>query len=162
MKVETKKEWMSEITPDDLEVLSNCGIPFAHLEDKTAILEAMLLHTCIFNVKADLDQLREGMELFRLSAAFKRSLAAFLPLFTRSTRPHTATFIQDLFIVLYSPNGSNTKEKEENTIMHWISFLNDAEDGKLGADTSNTRRHPCSCYRGLSCTAHGICYLPKH
>ena len=95
-------------------------------------MEAVVKHSCIFGVKAELDQLREGMEMFHLpSAMLTRHRQAFLPLFTHSVKPITAANLQDLFLMTVSLVGTNAREKQENSAMHWTSFLEEAEVGAL-------------------------------
>ena len=95
-------------------------------------MEAVVKHSCIFSVKAELDQLREGMEMFHLpSVMFTRHRQAFLPLCTHSVKPITAANLQDLFLMTFSLVGTNARDKQENSAMHWTSFLEEAEVGAL-------------------------------
>ena len=72
-KVETEDQWATQISATDEDALGSCGVPFARVDNKAAVVEAIVKHSCIFSVKAKLDQLREGMEMFHLpSAVFTR------------------------------------------------------------------------------------------
>ena len=39
----------------------------------------------------------------------------------------TADMLQDLFTVEYSLRGSNERDREEETILHWITLLQEIE-----------------------------------
>ena len=130
-QLETNEQWTSQISASDHDVLLLCGIQFGKLEHKNAIVEAIVKHSCIFSVKAELDQLREGMELFRIRKIFKRYSALFRPLFVHSTLHLTAESMQEIFTIAFSPVGSNRRDNEENVAMHWVSLLEEAEEGLL-------------------------------
>ena len=138
-KIDTKEQWAINITSSDVEILAGCGIPFTRLEDKEVMVQAIIKHSCIFSVKAELDQIREGMDLLRLLGIFKRYPKAFLPLFLQCDKVITAVFMQDLFRIPFSPMGSNIREREETTSLHWIQFLNDVEAGLLSGTTEGNQ-----------------------
>ena len=96
----------------------------------------MVKHFAVFEVKAELDQLLCGLsstlgvlELLRSDPALMRPLLVYRP-----TNPVTADDVFDAFVFCYSPNGSNSREKEEATVMLWVHFLQRIE-----------RKHVCSC-----------------
>ena len=130
-QLETNEQWTSQISANDHDVLSLCGIQFGKLEHKNEIVEAIVKHSCIFSVKAELDQLREGMELFHMPKIFKRYSALFRPLFIHSILRLTAESMQDMFTIEFSPVGSNRRDNEENVAMHWVSLLEEAGEGLL-------------------------------
>ena len=83
----------------------------------------MAKHFAVFEVKAELDQLLcelsstlGVLELLRSDPALMRPLLVYTP-----TNPVTA-------------DGSNSREKEEATVMLWVHFLQRIE-----------RKHVCSC-----------------
>lgn len=70
------------------ELLIDCGyskpIPMITLMDKDSIVNTISLHHLILKVKAELDQLRSGLETLGVAAAMKLNPKLFQPLFTRN------------------------------------------------------------------------------
>ena len=81
-------------------------------------------------VKAELDSIREGLEVLDVLSLLQRNPHTLRQLFIAYQQTLTADSLQDLFAVQFSPNGSNSREKEEELIMFWVTFLNLIE-GKL-------------------------------
>ena len=110
------------------------------IQEKNSIISAMAKHFAVFEVKAELDQLLCGLsstlgvlELLRSDPALMRPLLVHTP-----TNPVTADDVFDAFVFCYSPIGSNSREKEEATIMLWVHFLQRIEC-----------KHVCSCMAKL-------------
>ena len=131
MKLESSEEWESQITSDDHDLLASCGIPFAKLENKKAIVDAVTRNSCIFSVKAEMDQIREGKELFKITSLFTKYPNLFMQLLTYSVTRNTAKSFEDLFHITFSPMGSNAREMEEKSAMHWTTFIEEVEEGLL-------------------------------
>lgn len=97
-KVETEDQWATQITATDEDALGSCGIPFARVDNQAAVVEAVVKHSCIFGVKAELDQLREGMEMFHLhlSRVHKASTGIPAPLYAFGETNHSCKFARSL------------------------------------------------------------------
>ena len=52
------------------------------LEDKEGIVKAISLHFLIFKAKAELDQLKDGLQILGVASAMQAMPDTFLPLFT--------------------------------------------------------------------------------
>ena len=97
------------------------------LEDRDKIISALCLHYTVLSSLAELEQLRHGLSVCQFSMIFERHSKLFRPLFLHSDESITASFIQDLYKVEYSPQGSTKRILEEEIIMAWITFLSECE-----------------------------------
>ena len=90
-------------------------------------------HT-ILNVKAELDQMVEGLKLFDVISLLRQYPLKFKSLFVFDSVDSVLTLDQivALFDVVYSPQGSSKRVSEESTFMHWDEFLHDLGDGLVG------------------------------
>lgn len=131
MNIESQEQWLQDISTDDIDVMAACGISLARLEQKDEIIQAMMKHSCIFSVKAELDQVKEGLDELNLPSIIGQCPKGFLSLFLKSDKCLTAASLQDLYRVTFSPEGSNNREKEMETILFWVRLLNDSEQGCL-------------------------------
>ena len=77
------------------------------ISEKVNIISCVAKHYGIFQVKAELDQMLCGLS----------STLNMLELIRNPTR------FRPLLELKYSPQGSNTREKEEATTMLWLQFL---------------------------------------
>lgn len=72
------------------ELLIECGfnksISTIKLTDKDCIVNIISLHHLILKVKAELDQLKSGLEILGVAAAMKAHSELFQPLFTNMGR----------------------------------------------------------------------------
>ena len=85
-------------------------------------------------MKAELDQVKEGLSIFNISQLIARHPSKMKELFVASAQP--AKFSVSDFIQLteyhYSDKGSNARQKEESTTMHWNDFFMDVENRMAG------------------------------
>ena len=94
------------------------------LGDCGRVIKLCAAHYTIHSVKAELDQLREGLncmgvlELIQQNPALMRTI--FLPL---PPKPVTADYMINLFATKFSLRGANCREEEEAAVMKWVQFL---------------------------------------
>ena len=102
------------------------------LRDKQDIVTQLANHFAIFQTKAELDQILCGLsETLGVLNLVRGNPIIMRSLFVKATKPPlSAEGLYDLFIMHYSRDGSNVKEREEVTGMRWFSFLERVE-GKL-------------------------------
>ena len=95
------------------------------------IISSIALHFCIYACKVELDEIRRGL----LSLGFMglmcqnpslKSLFKFNPEFNKLT----VEILENLFVLVFSPEGSNSRAREQQTIMHFLELLQDIE-GKV-------------------------------
>ena len=92
---------------------------------------SLSLHYTVYALKAELDQLKEGLEfggvVWTQDEAF-----TLMGLFCEIDAPVlSAKQVSSLFPPTFSPEGSNRRDIEEEVALHWEYFLRDAERGSL-------------------------------
>ena len=104
------------------------------LEDIPILHQAIAIHSCLVPVKAELDQLREGLGLFNVHKLVTAYPAKMEKLFVFSGLPVHLRVIDFLALIEYnySESGSNQREKEEQATMHWSEFLMELENRVAG------------------------------
>ena len=78
-------------------------------------------------VKAELDNLQEGLEELGVLSLLLDNPRILRQLFLAQFQCLSADLMQDLFDVQFSPLGANTIEKEEQQVLFWINFLHEVE-----------------------------------
>ena len=78
-------------------------------------------------VKAELDEIKAGLETLGVLQLLQQNPITMRELFVATYDVLTADMLQDLFTVEYSLRGSNERDREEETILHWISLLQEIE-----------------------------------
>ena len=78
-------------------------------------------HFYTLPVKAELDQMREGLSLFNVHKLVTTYPAKMEKLFVLSGPPVQLRLVDFLLLIEYnySASGSNQREKEERTTVHW-------------------------------------------
>ena len=82
----TTMEELQSIGKEALQILIDCGFTkppcLLQLADKTALVKALTLHHVILRSKAELDQLRDGLNTLGVASALASNPMLFEPLFT--------------------------------------------------------------------------------
>ncbi len=119
--MDTLVELKSLLSTSEFDFRFTCGYTKSphqiQLSDREDFVHSIWLHYVLFNSYAELDQLRKGLfetltiELVALSHgnAF-RTLLVYSTLFDL-----TADYLDEVFVILYSDNGSNKQTLEEAT-----------------------------------------------
>ena len=98
-----------------LEVFSHALIvSYIHLEVTSALLRTASV----------IQQFIEGMNTCgNLWHQVERNWIAFLPIFTSTSREMSLPSFKGLYKISWSPQGSNQREREEETMFGWEMFL---------------------------------------
>ena len=100
--------------------------------DRDGLVQSFALHYSVFNVKAELDQLLDGMKTLGVLDLIRSNPNTMRQLFVAGGEPVlTADSMFDLFKGVLSPLGSNQRDKEELVIVHWSNYLQQIEGNKL-------------------------------
>jgi len=120
-----------ELNLDDYDFQYNCGIAMnVAIEKREEFVKAIAYHYVINANMAALSQFRKGlMETLEFKRLATRNSTMVWSLLAASERPKKLKCIevQDLFTVLYSPIGSNNRQREEASIMYFYTFLQECE-----------------------------------
>ena len=94
------------------------------LRDSMRIVKSCAAHFTIHSVKAELDQICDGLNCMGVLQLIRENPALFRPLFLpHPPAPLTADYMINLFATKFSPPGSNSREEEEAAVMKWVQLL---------------------------------------
>ena len=86
------------------------------------------MHYLIYISKAELDQLKEGLDYLGVRNVMCCNRLIMKPLLLESGKPKlTTTTLLATFEVKWSLQGSNQREKEEAVIFGWTEYVYDTE-----------------------------------
>lgn len=116
------------MSADKFEFLMDCGyskpLRDCVLDDKKEMLECVILHFTRYRIRAELDQLKEGLTKVGVLPAIQRRTNLWKPLLchTESLKV-TPDYIRRLFEPAFSEMGSNARRAEEDLSYHWEEYL---------------------------------------
>ena len=120
-----------ELDLNEYDFQYNCGLAMnITIEKSDEFVKAIAYHYVINANMAALSQFRKGlMETLGFKRLATRNSSMVWSLLAASERPRrlTCVEVQDLFTVSYSPVGSNSRQREETTIMYFYAFLQECE-----------------------------------
>lgn len=96
------------------------------LKDKEPIISSISMHYCIYACKAELDELRRGLDSIGVLDVFIKHPVLW-SLFKYSPSKLTAELVEDMFLPVFSPSGSNARAKEEAVMMWFGEVLHEIE-----------------------------------
>ena len=99
------------------------------LEDKDCIVRAVWLHYVLYHPHAELEQLRRGLystlQFKHLIQSHPKELWGLLA--TSTVFNVTPKFLCNEFAIQYSPNGSNSRTKEEALVLLFFEYITDCD-----------------------------------
>lgn len=146
------------MSQQEYEFLIDCGYPKALrdcvLDDKTYMVECGILHYTHYRIRAELDQIKEGLaKVGVLSAIKRRRPNIWKPLLCADRRLDiTVEYIRQLFEPSFSETGSNARLVEEDVIYNWEEYLK--EMGKIRFSFCNEKKAPYSHLKSLDRTGY--------
>lgn len=93
------------------------------LTDCSRIVDALATHCTVVKVKVKIDQIVEGLQILGVHDLMQANPHTMHKLFTSQTKPLTAELMIKLFEANLLPDGSNTREDEEQVMLYWNHFL---------------------------------------
>ena len=112
------------------------------LSDRHDIVNAFAMHYSLISVKAELDQMVKGLEMYGVYELIQANKQLMRQLFVHfKPLTFTADMLFDMFPAKFSPVGSNAREAEEAALMNWVNYIQEIE-GK-SAIYRHTRRYVC-------------------
>ena len=100
------------------------------LSNALEIDQAVTHHSVIGVCTQELDQSVEGLgtlSVLETIRCFPEQMRELFCYDSRQRRKMSAEDLRNLFLLQFSPIGSNAREKEEATAMHWFTYLHDCE-----------------------------------
>lgn len=101
------------------------GGPTSHFQfsDRDRLVQSFSMHYSILMVKAELDQMLDGMKTLGVLDLMRSNPKTMRPLFVPGGPVLTTDSMFDLFRGVFSPKGSNQREIEESIIVMWSNYL---------------------------------------
>ena len=101
--------------------------------DIPVLWKIISVHSCIVPIKAELDQLQEGLKLFNVIDILKSFPIQTKQLFVSGgSISLSLDTMLELFEFDFSVQGSNARETEEATVVHWNEFLTEVDKQLAG------------------------------
>ncbi len=98
------------------------------LSDRDQIVNSLAIHFTIVVVKAQLDQVIEGLHALGVYDLIKANPNTMFKLLHTIPLPLTATAMMELFEQPYfSEQGSMKRDREEQVMMYWVQLLHQIE-----------------------------------
>jgi len=126
--VETTEQLRRTVSQEEFEFLIDCGyskpLHGCVLDDKKEMVECVILHFTQYRIRAELDQLKEGLAKVGVLPAIERRPHLWKPLLCAAqSLKITPDYIRRLFEPSFSAMGSNTRRTEEDLIYCWEEYL---------------------------------------
>ncbi|XP_052008021.1 G2/M phase-specific E3 ubiquitin-protein ligase-like [Xyrauchen texanus] len=156
--------------------IADCGVPniyTASLRDLPTIHGQIVTHYLYHRVASMVQQFIAGMnscgQMWEMVAMNWRE---FLPLFTNAQEKLSRNDIRNLFTISWSPQGSNHREQEEETVFHWECWLMSIQEEDMdisfedllvfvtGADSVPPLGFPHKCQLDFYNQEDGSCRIP--
>ena len=118
---------------DRFSIVFDCGfstpITKVTVDHISSIIKAVSLH-CVLRIKAEIDQIAEGLELFNVLRLIRKYPTKIRGLFIFN--PDCKATLDEMTILFqpkYSNDQSSRKVIEEASVMYWNEFLQDVSHG---------------------------------
>lgn len=93
------------------------------LTARDRIVQSLATHYTVVRVKAQLDQMIEGLHTLGIYEVLKANPHMMQELFLSQPKTISSDFMLDMFDTRFSPDGSNRREDEEQVVMYWCHFI---------------------------------------
>ncbi|XP_067298642.1 uncharacterized protein [Pseudorasbora parva] len=107
----------------------------SHLTERNSLVQSAAEFFVNGRLRAALDQFSEGLQTLGLLKEMQKYPALFYDMFVNEQKPLQAKDLCNLFYVNFSPQGSNRRAKENQTICYWRDWLIDVEEGETNGVT---------------------------
>lgn len=103
------------------------------LSDHHDIVNAFAMHYSIISVKAELDQMVQGLEAYGVYKLIQGNRQLMRQLFVHfKPLTFTADKLFDMFPAKFSPEGSIARDAEEAALMNWVNYTQEIEGNFIG------------------------------
>ena len=94
------------------------------LTDRDSMVQSMATHYSVLSVKAELDQLIDGLKVLGVLDLLRNYPKVMRPLLLcKKPVCLTSDYVIDMFKPVMSLPGSNQREKEEALTLHWVNYV---------------------------------------
>ncbi len=133
MSAQSDEELKEILTTGDFSFRFDCGynspITAITCATREEFVNCIGMHYCIYGIYAELTQLRSGLlDTLRFDRLAREHPVALWSLLALSKSEQvTSAYLQDLFDIAYSPQGSNLRAGEERAVMFFYNYLQECE-----------------------------------
>ena len=96
-------------------------------EDIPDIVEVVCTEFLIMKSISEINQFQEGLNVLGIGNLIKSNPDVMREVFVYSDKEFTALDLDELFLPMFSPAGSNAREKEEAVILNWKDYIFEAQ-----------------------------------
>jgi len=96
-------------------------------DDIPDIIDAVCTEYLIMKSISEINQFQEGLNVLGVSDLIKAHPGILQEAFVHGDKEFTASDLDDLFLPVFSPSGSNAREKEEAVVLNWKDYIFEAE-----------------------------------
>lgn len=97
------------------------------LDDVDEIVKTVCVEYFIVRSTAEIHQFVDGLNALDIGTLVKSHPTQFKEMFVYSSKVVTGYDLDKLFLPLFSPHGSNIREKEESIILNWKDYIYESE-----------------------------------
>lgn len=101
------------------------------IEEKSKLLHAIALHYTLLSSLSEVNQFIEGLNVHGFLDCLRQHPLEARELFMHAENQLTAEKVDDLFIPIFSPRGSNKRTTEEAVSLHFSRYLEEVESGEV-------------------------------
>ena len=129
----TQDQLRSVFDKHDFDFLFTCGyakpISLVKLADVRQLVKTVWLHYVKFNPRVELEELRRGIcETLQLDSLISAHAERVWKLLVSSKMYNvTSSYLQDIFVIHYSLEGSNNRIDEEAVVFSWFDYISECE-----------------------------------
>ncbi|XP_019862007.1 PREDICTED: G2/M phase-specific E3 ubiquitin-protein ligase-like [Amphimedon queenslandica] len=121
-------EFRELIKTDEYDFIYDCGINVSTVT-REEIIDRIISHYTIMVIKAELDEIKAGLDTLGILALLQNYPVKMRALFIAYQYQLTCDIMQDIFRISFSIKGSNDREKEEEVALFWVNLLQDVQNG---------------------------------
>ena len=125
-------EFRELLGTDEYDFRYECGVSqpvtSINLSDRNKLVSAIAMHYSVVRVKAELDQIVNGLKVLKIEELIQANPQKMRELFVHfKPLPLTADALFDMFPARFSPICSNKRESEEAALMKWVNYTQAVE-----------------------------------
>lgn len=108
--------------------MAGCLRPITTIMEKTEIVSDYLSWYIIYRNSSVIDRFKEGLSTLQFLSALQQHPTLLGPVLSFQDMPLTSVKLERLFTPDLSPQGSNRRRQESQTLSFWADYLLDCEE----------------------------------
>ena len=108
--------------------------PVIKFEERDKMFRAIALHYTLLSSLSEIEQFIDGLNIHGLVDCLRQHPYEARKLFVYAENQLTAELLDDLFVPVFSPRGSNKRASEEAVSLNFSRYLEEVETGNVTSD----------------------------